>query len=106
VNTFCHVENDTLVSRPGAWTLGAAVDPDIGVEPMNCLARNFPDSFHTDGLPASVYPLDGHANPGYVWISATRQSLSLTIRDAGGNLKQGVRAGGAQVPMALELAPK
>jgi alkaline phosphatase D len=106
VNTFCRVDSDTLVSRPGAWTLGAAVDPDIGVEPLNCLARNFPDSFHTDGLPASVYPLDGHANPGYVWISATRQSLSVTIRDAGGNLKQGVRAGGAQVPMALELAPK
>jgi alkaline phosphatase D len=103
VNTFCRVDDNTLVSRPGSWTLGAAVDPDIDVSPMNCLARNFSANFHTDGLQAAVYPLDGHANPGYTWISATKHSLSVTIRDTNGNVKQGVRADRTSTPMALEL---
>jgi phosphodiesterase/alkaline phosphatase D-like protein len=76
------------------------------VEPMNCLAKTFPDSYRTDGLQAAVYPLDGHSNPGYTWIRATRHSLSVTIRDADGNVKQGVRSDRVRTPMALDLSPE
>jgi alkaline phosphatase D len=105
VNTYCRVNDGVLVSRPGAWTIGGAVDPIIGVRPMNCLRRTFPDDFPTDGLPALVYPLDGKNNPGYVWIEATPSALTIDVRDDDGNVKQGIVADRSAAALELKMLP-
>lgn len=107
VNTYCRVENGTVLeSRPGSWTIGGAVDPVIGVDPMKCLKNKYAEGFPTDGLPAAVYPLDGTNNPGYTWIEATPTSLSVTVRGVDGQVKQGVRADRSAAQLELRLSPK
>jgi alkaline phosphatase D len=103
VNTYCRVQSGVLVSRPGSWSIGGLVDPIIGVRPMNCLKRTFPDDYPTDGMPAPVYPLDGKRNPGYTWIEATPDSLTIDVRGTDGNVKQGVRADGSGAALQLKL---
>jgi len=103
VNTFCRVQSGTLLSRPGAWTIGSQLDPNLDIFPPNCLSQNFPGGVTEDRLPADVYPLDGHNNPGYVWITATPESLTLQVRSAKGKVKKGVRADHRSTPMQLQL---
>jgi alkaline phosphatase D len=107
VNTFCRVENHNTVleSRPGSWTIGGLYDPILGYHPLQCLAKYFNDNMKTDGIPVPVYPLDGRNNPGYTWITATRTQIQLTVRDIGGNVKQGFVADGSSAPMSLTLVP-
>jgi alkaline phosphatase D len=105
VNTFCRAQNGTLISRPGSWTIGAAVDPNIGVKPMNCLSRTFRDDYPVDGIPASVYPLDGHGNPGFTWIEASRKSLIVNVHGTNGEVKEGVKADGSPALLELRLSP-
>ena len=103
VNTYCRVQDGTVVSRPGSWTIGGSVDPITGVKPLSCLNQTFPDGTPVDGLAASIYPLDGRNNPGYVWIAATPDSLTLTVRNAHGKVKKGVRADLHRAPLQLQL---
>jgi alkaline phosphatase D len=105
VNTFCRVQGGTLVSRPGAWTIGSALDPDLDIFPPNCLSQKFPGGISSDRLVADVYPLDGHDNPGYVWITATPQSLTLSVRSSKGKVKKGERAGHHPAQMVLQMQP-
>jgi alkaline phosphatase D len=105
VNTFCKDQDGMLISRPGSWTIGSNLDPDVDVKPMNCLAKTFPDDYPVDRLVAPVYPLDGHENPGYTWIEATRTALTITVRDTAGNVKQGVRADLSPAALMLSRVP-
>jgi len=105
VNTFCKPEHgDTLVSRPGSWTIGGSYDPILDVRPLQCGSRFYPDDTKTDGLPAQVYPLDGKNNPGYTWITATRTTLQLAVHDARGKVKRGVNAAGVATDLSLTLS--
>ena len=106
VNTFCKDQDGMLISRPGSWTIGSNLDPDVDVKPMNCLAKTFPDDYPVDRLVAPVYPLDGHENPGYTWIEATRTALTITVRDTAGHVKQGVLADLSAAPLMLSLVPE
>jgi alkaline phosphatase D len=105
VNTFCRVQSGTLLSRPGAWTIGSALDPDIDVYPENCLSQQFPKGINVDRLVADVYPLDGHRNPGYAWVSVTPQSLTVTVMSSKGKAKKGVNAAHRPAQMVLRLQP-
>jgi hypothetical protein len=70
---------------------------------MNCLGKDYPADFPVDGLPAAVYPLDGHANPGYTYINETRSALTIDVHDKAGEVKQGVRADGSSAPLEVRL---
>jgi len=105
VNTFCKVQGSTLVSRPGAWTIGSSLDPDLDIYPPNCLSQKFPHGVNADRLRADVYPLDGHDNPGYAWITVTPQSLTVSVRNTKGQTKKGVDASHHPAQMVLTLRP-
>lgn len=105
VNTFCRDQHHTLVSRPGSWTVGSNLDPIVDIKPMDCLGKDFRDDYPVDRWFAPIYPLDGRDKPGYTWISATPGSLMISVRDAAGNVRQGVRAGLSPAPLSLSLAP-
>jgi len=105
VNTFCRVQGNTLVSRPGAWTIGSSLDPDLDIYPPNCLSQKFPNGINADRLRADVYPLDGHDNPGYAWITVTPQALTVSVRNTKGQTKKGVDASHHPSQMVLQLKP-
>jgi alkaline phosphatase D len=103
VNTFCKVSGGTLITRPGAWTIGSILDPNVDIFPPNCLSQKFPKGVQIDRLRANVYPLDGHGNPGYAWITATPGSLTISVRNSKGKIKKGQLAGGHPAQMILQL---
>jgi alkaline phosphatase D len=105
VNTFCRVQNGTLVTRPGAWTIGSTLDPDVDIFPPNCLSQKFPNGIPEDRLTAAVYPLDGHNNPGYAWITATPDTLTVSVLSSKGKVKKGMTAGHHPAQMVLQLKP-
>jgi len=105
VNIHCRDQKTALVSRPGSWTIGSNLDPVVDIKPMSCLAKTFPDDYPVDRMIAPVYPLDGKGSPGYTWINATLSSLTITVRDVEGKVKQGVRADLSAAPLRLSLVP-
>jgi alkaline phosphatase D len=105
VNTFCKVQSGTLVTRPGAWTIGSILDPNVDVFPPNCLSQKFPKGISEDRWRADIYPLDGHGNPGYAWITATPDALTVSVLDSKGKVKKGAVAGNHPAQLVLQMRP-
>jgi alkaline phosphatase D len=102
VDTYCHLQQGTLYSEPGTWTIGGLVDPHIGVKPHNCLGQDYPN-LPTGPLPPVPYPLAGGNASGYVSVHLTAQGATFQVMDANGHLRSGYRADGSSAPLQLTL---
>lgn len=103
VDTYCKINDGTLLSEPGTWTIGGLADPNIGVRPHHCLGQDYPN-LPTGPLPPPPYPLPGANQAGYVKVQLTAHAATFQVMDDMGQIRPGMRADGSASPMQLTLS--